>query len=144
MVLSNGASVDGNVRAGGNVMVAEGTGIIDGNVVASGRITGVEAASYTEGAPFAMDINLAEAAQFYRDQSANLAALPTNVGYSVNDGGLIHLVLPGAGRHAASIPSAVLRDAWGINIYGPSDAEIIINVPDENVEIGHLCLTHST
>ncbi len=133
-----GANVDGLISAGGDLLGTGGT--VDGDVFLGGQqlagggvtING----TVTESTAFVPTVDLAAMSAFFLNASDVAGNLSATTAFTNSFGEL--QISAVSGLNVVNIDAASLSSAWGVEIDGPSDAIIILNVDDAAVAFDSL------
>lgn len=112
--LQTGGTIEGNVYAAGSVNLSE-------HVYVSG--------SKVSGAPFTPTADHAAISQFFLNTSAGIGAMADTTSYT-NDGYGMLTIEVVSGDNVVTIDAATFAAAWGVQVIGPADATLYVNVPD--------------
>lgn len=136
-VLLNGGTVNGNVTAGGSISDFGWSGAtINGAARAAGNVnfsSRVNVQSTQSGVAYTPAVNLQSVSAYYLGESAAMEAAPTT-GSAINQYGALVFTAK-SGLNVISVDQAALLNAWGFTITGPSDAVVVINVPNTTVNL---------
>lgn len=134
-------SVAGDIVSGGSL--AGTTGTVDGDVFLGGvdesslSVSGI----LSEGVLFTPSLDLEALGDYFVALSERRAAsAPTTTANEVF-GELQIQVLPG--ENVVEISGEELAQAWGVSIDGPAEAEVVLNVADEQVSFSSLVWSYS-
>ncbi len=137
-----GASVDGFVVGGGDL---DGHGTITGDVT----LAGLDLAGYSltiggsllENEPYTPSLELYTLGVYF-ETVANVASHKAVTTTWSDAWGEIQLEVV-SGMNVVEIDAATLNDAWGIQVEGPADASLYINVPDATAAMDSLVWEYS-
>ena len=131
-----GVSVDGGIRAGGNI-ANFGGGSIGGDAIAGGdvRLSGsmTVVGDRISGRPLEPMVDHDAVTDFFLDTSADIADMASTG--AVQDHWALLSFQGTSGVNVIDVDAETLRRAWGFSIHAPEDAVVYINVPDEEVEL---------
>ena len=133
-----GASVSGPVVGGGNLLGTGGT--ITGNVTLAGSNLAPPAVtilgSLNEGVPYAPTLDLGATSNYFLDVSAYVGNLaPTTT--AIDQWGELQITVE-SGLNVIEFAANQLDAAWGVQIDGPSDATVLLNVRGDAVAFDSL------
>jgi choice-of-anchor A domain-containing protein len=134
----NGASINGPVSGGGELYGTGGS--VAGPVTLGGTThTGwavTFAGPVVTNARFTPTVDLSDLSSFFMATNTWASAQPDST-LAVSEWGQLKVALT-SGINTVTLTSAQLNNAWGIAVTGPSDATLIINVPDQHVAFDSL------
>ncbi|MDP6544254.1 MAG: choice-of-anchor A family protein [Phycisphaerae bacterium] len=148
-----GGSYYGSVEAGGNVELGFldiagsvlsggdvsnfGGGTVSGDVVAAGSVSLSQQMTVfgdrLSGVPYSPTVDHAAMSEFFRTTSDSIGAMSATT-VVTNRWGMLGINAQ-SGINVVSLDGATLRNAWGLNITGPDDAVVYVNVPNETVSL---------
>lgn len=139
-----GISIEGDVRAGGDVINFMG-GTVYGDLSAGGTVNLnnwlTVRGDVTGGAAYQSVIDHDVVSGYFLNQSASIGAMNATGGYINYYGGLV--INAHSGINVIDISASVLQSAWGVAINAPSDAVVYFNVSGETARLNWLTWQYS-